>query len=77
MKTLFESLNNLLDTIFDEFRTLGVTLFAIGIIVMALLTAFGGEESKRTFQRGFVVCIIGIVVFFLAKPIITFLRDTL
>jgi len=74
---LFESLNNLLDTVFDELRSVGVTVFAIGIIVMALLTAFGGEENKRTFQRGFVVCVVGIIVFFLAKPIITFLRDTL
>ena len=74
---MFESLNNLLDTVFDELRSVGVTVFAIGIIVMALLTAFGGEENKRTFQRGFVVCVVGIIVFFLAKPIITFLRDTL
>jgi len=74
---MFESLNNLLDTLFTEFRTLGMTLFAIGIIVMALLTAFGGEENKRSFQRGFIVCILGVIVFFLAKPIITFIRTTL
>lgn len=74
---MFESLNNLLDTIFSEFRTLGITLFAIGIIVMAALTAFGGEENKRGFQRGFIVCLVGMVVFFLAKPIISFVRDTL
>lgn len=74
---MFESLNNLLDTIFEEFRSLGITLFAIGIIVMAALTAFGGEENKRSFQRGFVVCLVGIIVFFLAKPIISFVRDTL
>lgn len=74
---MFASLNNLLDTLFTEFRTLGTTLFAIGIIVMALLTAFGGEENKRVFQKGFVVCVAGIIVFFLAKPIITFIRTTL
>lgn len=74
---MFESLNNLLDTLFTEFRTLGMTLFAIGLIVMALLTAFGGEENKRSFQRGFIVCVIGMIVFFLAKPIITFIRTTL
>lgn len=74
---MFDSLNNLLDTIFEEFRSLGITLFAIGIIVMAALTAFGGEENKRSFQRGFVVCLVGIIVFFLAKPIISFVRDTL
>lgn len=74
---MFESLNNLLDTIFSEFRSLGITLFAIGIIVMAALTAFGGEENKRGFQRGFIVCLVGIIVFFLAKPIITFIRNTL
>lgn len=74
---MFESLNNLLDTIFDEFRSLGITVFAIGIIVMAMLTAFGGEENKRGFQKGFVVCVFGIIVFFLAMPIITFIRTAL
>lgn len=74
---MFDSLNNLLDTIFSEFRSLGATVFAIGIIVMALLTAFGGEENKRNFQRGFVVCVAGMIVFFLAKPIIDFIRTTL
>ncbi len=73
---MFDSLNNLLDTVFSEFRTLGITLFSIGILVMAALTAFGGEENKRGFQKGFVVCLVGMVVFFLAKPIITFIRDT-
>ena len=74
---MFESINSLLDTIFNEFRSLGVTIFAIGIIVMALLTAFGGEENKRNFQRGFVVCVVGIVVFFLAKPLIQFIKTSL
>lgn len=74
---MFDSLNNLLDTIFDEFRGLGTTVFAIGILVMALLTAFGGEENKRLFQKGFIVCVCGVVIFFLAKPIITFVRTTL
>lgn len=74
---MFESINNLLDTVFIELRTLGITLFSIGLIVLSLLTAFGGEENKRSFQRGLIVCIVGIVVFFLAKPIITFIRDAL
>jgi type IV secretory pathway VirB2 component (pilin) len=74
---MFDSINNLLDAVFTEFRSLGMTIFAIGIIVMAMLTAFGGEENKRSFQRGFVVCLFGLVVFFLAKPIITFIRTTL
>ena len=74
---MFTSLNNLLDSIFNEFRTLGTTLFAIGLIVMALLTAFGGEENKRTFQRGFIICLFGMIVFFLAKPIVTFIKTTL
>lgn len=74
---MFESLNTLLETIFTEFRKLGVTVFAIGIIIMALLTAFGGEDNKRSFQRGFIACLLGIIIFFLAKPIITFIKTTL
>lgn len=74
---MFESLNNLVDTMFSEFRSLGIGIFAIGIIVMAALTAFGGEERKRGFQSGFFICVLGIVIFFLAKPIIAFIRDTL
>ncbi|TCP24450.1 stage V sporulation protein AE [Scopulibacillus darangshiensis] len=74
---MFDALGRLVDTIFTEFRTLGISIFAIGIIVMALLTAFGGEENKRTFQRGFITCIAGIIVFFLAKPIISFFQGNL
>jgi len=74
---MFESLRGLLDTVFSEFRTLGITIFAIGLIVMALLTAFGGEENKRTFQKGFVICCAGMVVFFLAKPIVNFFQGNL
>lgn len=74
---MFESIKALLNTIFGEMRSIGVTIFALGLIVMALLTAFGGEENKRTFQRGFVVCVFGIIVFFLAKPIVTFFQGNL
>lgn len=74
---MFDSLNNLLNTIFIEFRQLGITIFAIGIIVMAMLTAFGGEENKRSFKAGFVICLVGMIVFFLARPIIDFIRTTL
>ncbi len=71
---MFESLNNLLNGLFGELRTLGISIFAIGLIVMALLTAFGGEENKRSFQKGFVVCIVGLIVFFGAKPLITWVQ---
>lgn len=74
---MFETLKDLLDKIFTEMRGLGVTVFSLGLIIMALLTAFGGEENKRTFQRGFVVCIFGIIVFFLAKPIVNFFQGQL
>lgn len=74
---MFDSLNNLLNTIFIEFRQILITLFAIGLLVTASLTAFGGEENKRKFQQGFVISLIGLIVFFLAKPIIEFVRSTL
>lgn len=74
---MFDSLNNLLNTIFIEFRQLGMTIFAIGMLVMAVLTAMGGEENKRNFQKGFLISVIGLIVFFLVKPIIEFFRTNL
>ncbi|MDJ0333276.1 hypothetical protein [Planococcus sp. S3-L1] len=74
---MFDSLNGLLNNIFIEFRQLGITIFAIGMLAMATLTAFGGEENKRKFQTGFVIALAGLVVFFLAKPIIEFIRTSL
>jgi len=74
---MFESIKSLLDTIFIELRGIGFTIFAIGLIVMALLTAAGGEENKRMFQRGIFVCFLGMLVFFLAKPIVTFFQSNL
>lgn len=75
--TMFDSLRNLFNTLFTEFRGLGLSIFATGLVVMALLTAFGGDENKQTFKRGFVTCLIGLIVFFLAKPIVTFIRGAL
>lgn len=74
---MFDSLNSLLNTLFIEFRQLGITVFAIGMLAMAVLTAFGGEENKRKFQTGFVIAVAGMIVFFLAKPIIEFIRTGL
>jgi stage V sporulation protein AE len=72
---MFESIQNLLSAIFSNVFSLGATLFAIGILICAIMAAWGGEEGKQKFQKGLVVCACGFTIFLLANPLITFIQQ--
>jgi len=74
---VFKSLRTLLNALFTDITSTFITLFAIGILVCGLLTAFGGEENQAKFKRGLVVCIGGLIVFLLAKPIVSYFQTHL
>lgn len=74
---MFSQIQGLLNTLFGDITSTFITLFAIGILVTGLLAAFGGEENQAKFKKGLFLSIIGLSVFLLAKPIVTYLQNNL
>lgn len=74
---MFIRLQGLLNSLFNDITSTFITLFAIGILVCGLLAAFGGEENQAKFKRGLFLCIIGLIVFLLARPIVNYFQSNL
>lgn len=74
---MFIRLQGLLNSLFGDITSTFITLFAIGILVCGLLAAFGGEENQAKFKRGLFLCIIGLIVFLLARPIVEYFQRNL
>lgn len=74
---MFRQLRGLLNSLFGDITSTFITLFAIGILVCGLLAAFGGEENQAKFKRGLLLCVGGLIVFLLAKPIVSYFQTHL
>ena len=74
---MFESLQGLLNSLFGDITSTFITLFAIGILVCGLLAAFGGDENQTKFKRGLFLCVVGLIVFLLARPIVNYFQNNL
>lgn len=74
---MFESLQGLLNSLFGDITSTFITLFAIGILVCGLLAAFGGDENQAKFKRGHFLCVVGLIVFLLARPIVNYFQNNL
>lgn len=74
---MFVTIKNFLLALFTDFQTTFIWLFAIGILVTGLLVWTGGEENAPKFKKGLVVCIVGIMIFLLAKPLVVYIDQYL
>lgn len=74
---MFARIENLILTIFDDFSTTFIWIFAIGILACSLMIGFGGEENTPKFKKGLIFCAIGVVVFLLAKPFVQYIQGNL
>ncbi|AOZ94942.1 TrbC/VirB2 family protein [Paenibacillus crassostreae] len=74
---MFEALQGLLNTLFGDITKTFITLFSIGILVCGLIAAFGGEENQPKFKKGLMLCVVGLVVFVLAKQIVEYFQTNL
>ncbi|WP_255516161.1 hypothetical protein, partial [Geobacillus sp. C56-T2] len=74
---VFDQLRGLLNSLFGDITSTFITLFAIGILICGLLAAFGGEENQAKFKRGLFLCISGLIVFLLARPIVYYFQSNL
>ncbi len=74
---MFTSIQGLLNKLLADISTTFITFFIIGIAVTGLLAAFGGEEHKSKFKGAFFLCLVGLVVFSIAEPIVTYFQTNL
>ncbi|MBU8732516.1 hypothetical protein KM915_20930 [Cytobacillus oceanisediminis] len=74
---MFTSIQNLLKGIFGDFQTTFIWLFVIGILISGLLVWLGGEENAPKFKKSLVICIVGLMVFLLASPIVSYVDSYL
>lgn len=74
---MFATIKSFLLKLFTDFQTTFIWLFAIGILVSALLVFTGGEENAPKFKKGLIVCIVGMMVFLLAKPLVSYMDANL
>jgi uncharacterized YccA/Bax inhibitor family protein len=70
---MFSTIKSFLLRLFTDFQTTFIWLFAIGILVSALLVWTGGEENAPKFKKSLVVCIVGMMIFLLAKPLVQYM----
>lgn len=74
---MFDQIGGLLDSLFSDIQSTFITLFVIGIMILGLLTAFGGQESQGKFKGGLIFCIGGLAVFILAPAIVDYFQNNL
>ena len=74
---MFNKLNSLFTKLFSDIQSTFIWLFIIGLAICGLFAAWGSEEMQPKFKRGFVVCLIGLTVFLLAKYTVDYFQTNL
>lgn len=74
---MFESIDGLLNTLFNDLQSTFITVFAIGLLVCAVGIWAGDEQATPKFKRGLMMCAAGVVVFILAQPIVNYISSNL
>lgn len=74
---MFKRIENLILSLFTDMQTTFIWIFALGGLFSGLMVAFGGEENAPRFKKYLMFCIIGLVVFLLAKPIVEYIKAKL
>lgn len=74
---MFTSIKSFLLKLFTDFQTTFIWLFAIGILITTLGVWMGGEDNAPKFKKGLVISIFGILIFLLAKPLVSYMDANL
>lgn len=74
---MFGRIENLILRIFTDMQSTFIWIFAIGLLFCAIMIGFGGDENAPKFKKGLIFCIVGVVVFLLAKPAIEYIQNNL
>lgn len=74
---MFNRIRGLLNTLFSDMQSTFIWVFSIGFVVLGLMAWYGDEQNTPRFKKGMIWCAIGIVVFLLARPIVTYVQSNL
>lgn len=74
---LFERIGVFLNTLFSDVQSTFITIFSIGLLICAIGVWAGDEQSSPKFKNGLKLCVVGVVIFILAKPIIDYVQVNL
>lgn len=74
---MFNQIKNLILKLFTDLQGTFLWIFAIGILLCAIVLAFGDEQNAPKFKKGLIGCLAGIVVFLLAKPVVEYVQSNL
>lgn len=74
---MFITLRNAILTLFGDMQSTFLWIFAIGLLICSLGAWAGDEQYSPRFKSGIKVCIIGLVVFLLARPIVQYIDSLL
>ena len=74
---MFNRISGLLEALFTDMQTTFLTIFTIGILICAVGVFAGDEHSAPKFKKGIITCVIGVIVFLLADPIIDYVKVNL
>jgi len=74
---MFDRISTFLNTLFTDMQGTFITIFMIGLLICAVAVLAGDEQSTPKFKNGIKVCLIGLVVFILAKPIVDYIKINL
>lgn len=74
---MFERISGFLNTLFADMQTTFITIFMIGLLICAIGVWAGDEQSSPKFKNGLKLCVVGVVLFLLAKPVIDYIQTNL
>ena len=74
---MFATLKAFFSSLFNDMQGTFIWLFTIGMLICGLMAWLGDEANQSKFKKALVFCIWGLVIFLLAKPIITYVDSKL
>lgn len=74
---MFARIQAFLNTLFSDMQGTFITIFMIGLLICAIGVWAGDEQSSPKFKNGIKLCVLGVVLFLLARPVIDYVQTNL
>ncbi|MFC3210679.1 hypothetical protein [Planomicrobium okeanokoites] len=74
---MFDRIGAFLNTLFTDMQGTFITVFMIGLLICAIGVWAGDEQSSPKFKNGIKLCVLGVVLFLLARPVIDYIQTNL
>lgn len=74
---MFDRIGGFLNNLVSDMQGTFITIFAIGILICAIGVGLGDEQASPKFKNGIKLCVAGLVLFLLARPLIEYVQTNL